>query len=100
MTMTRSIGEEMEEETNNNNNNNDVITVVVGPTTDDMSREDMGPLSLLRKFPKKSSTNSNLNRLTPVTHEDSKVIEEADSFRAFIVVWGRGNNGGIDKQDF
>ena len=78
--MTISIGEEMEEETNNNN---DVVTVAVGPTIDDMFG---GPLSLLRKFPKKSSTNSNLNQLTPATHEDGEVIEEADSFRAFIVV--------------
>ena len=94
MTMTRSIGEEMEEETNNYNDN-DVVTMAVGPTTDDVFGEDTSPLSLLRKFPKKSSTNSNLNQLTPATHEDSGVIEEADSFRAFIVVWGHGNDGGI-----
>ena len=97
MTMTRSIGEEMEEETNNYN---DVVTVAVGPTTDDVFGEDTSPLSLLWKFPKKSSTNSNLNQLTPVTHEDSGVIEEADIFRAFIVVWGHGNDGGIKEQDF
>ena len=64
MTMTRSIGEEMEEETNNND---EVVTVAMGPTTDDVFGEDMSPLSLLRKFPKKSSTNSNLNQLTPTT---------------------------------
>ena len=64
MTMTRSIGEEMEEETNNND---EVVTVAVGLTTDDVFGEDTSPLSLLRKFPKKSSTNSNLNQLTPVT---------------------------------
>ena len=64
MTMTRSIGEEMEEETNNND---EVVTVAVGLTTDDMFGEDTSPLSLLRKFPKKSSTNSNLNQLTPAT---------------------------------
>ena len=64
MTMTRSIGEEMEEETNNND---EVVTVAVGPTIDDVFREDTSPLSLLQKFPKKSSTNSNLNQLTPAT---------------------------------
>ena len=64
MTMTRSIGEEMEEETNNND---EVVTVAVGPTIDDVFREDTSPLSLLQKFPKKSSTNSNLNQLTPTT---------------------------------
>ena len=64
MTMTRSIGEEMEEETNNND---EVVTVAVGLTTDDVFGEDTSPLSLLRKFPKKSSTNSNLNQLTPAT---------------------------------
>ena len=64
MTMTRSIGEEMEEETNNND---EVVTVAVGLTTDDVFGEDTSPLSLLRKFPKKSSTNSNLNQITPAT---------------------------------
>ena len=64
MTMTRSIGEEMEKETNNND---EVVTVAVGLTTDDVFGEDTSPLSLLQKFPKKSSTNSNLNQLTPTT---------------------------------
>ena len=64
MTMTRSIGEEMEKETNNND---EVVTVAMGPTTDDVFGEDTSPLSQLRKFPKKSSTNSNLNQLTPAT---------------------------------
>ncbi|XP_050246774.1 uncharacterized protein LOC126694496 [Quercus robur] len=66
----------MEGETNSNNSNNDdddddVVTVAVVATTGDVSGENTGPLSLLRKFPNNSSSNNsnNLNQLAPATRE-------------------------------
>ncbi|KAL0000723.1 hypothetical protein SO802_014504 [Lithocarpus litseifolius] len=86
VTMTRSIEDEMEEEANSNNSNNDdVVTVAVGATTGDVSGENTGPLSLLRKFPNNSSNNNsnNLNQLAPATR---KLYEKtAESLKKLLV---------------
>ena len=89
LTMTRTIEDEMEEETNSNNSNNDdVVTVAVVATTGDVSGENTGPLSLLRKFPNNSSysnnnNSNNLNQLAPATRE--LYAKTAESLKKLLV---------------
>ena len=90
VTMTKSTEDEMEEETNSNNSNNDddvVVTVAVVATTGDVSGENTGPLSLLRKFPNNSSSNNNnsnnLNQLAPATRE--LYAKTAESLKKLLV---------------
>ncbi|XP_023901081.1 uncharacterized protein LOC112012944 [Quercus suber] len=88
VTMTRTIEDEMEEETNSNNDDNVVVTVAVGATTGDVSGENTGPLSLLRKFPNNSYSNNNnnsnnLNQLAPATRE--LYAKTAESLKKLLV---------------